>query len=124
MKERPMDLSEKQLDKLRHMLGLNDPSKREQVPFRDYAAVNPGAAEFLELEAMGMVRKYAERGSYWWYCTTDAGKAAAIKSALARRLPKSKRLYTTFLDIADAFPDLTFKQFLTSAEFAETRRGA
>lgn len=119
-----MELTDEQLSTLRHMLGINDPSRADQLPWRNYAAVNPGDAKFIEMERLGLVRKDAERGSYWWYATTEEGQAVAIKSAIERRLPKSKRIYSAFLNIADAFPDLTFKEFLTNPYFADARKRA
>lgn len=118
------ELSEKQLDMLRHMLGINDPWMREPEPTRDYYAANPEDEHLIELASLGMVRKYSERGEYFWYCSTPAGRAAAIKSHRSIRYSKSKRVYGKFLDISDCFADLTFKQFLTDPQFAETRRSA
>lgn len=117
-------LSEEQLRVLRHMLGLTHPERREQVPYRDHYCANPGETKLVELECLGMVRKYCEHGGYWCYCTTDAGRAAAIESALQKRLPKPKRLYHLYLDVSDCFPDLTFKDFLIDPEFADARSRA
>lgn len=115
-------LTEDQLRILRHMLGLTHPERGEQVPYRDYYCANPGDVKLLELERLGVVRRYAERDGYWWYCTTEAGKRYAMKSALGRRLPKAKRIYIKFLHLLDCCPDLTFREFLTSPEFSHERR--
>lgn len=117
-------IGEDQLRTLRHMLGLTHPERREQMPYRDYYCANPGDVKLVELERLGLVRKYGEHSGYWWYCTTDRGKAAALKSALQRRLRKPQRLYRLYLHLSDALPDLTFRDFLTSREFAETRSSA
>lgn len=115
---------EDQLKTLRHMLGLTHPERREQVPYRDYYCANPGDDKLVELERLGMVRKYAEHSGYWWYCTTEAGKAAALTSAVQRRHRKPKRLYGLYLHLSEAWPDLTFKQFLIDPQFSDARRYA
>lgn len=117
-------LRDDQLKTLRHMLGLTHPERGQQVPYRNYYCANPGDVRLAELEQLGVVRKYAERDGYWWYCTTEAGKRAAMKSALGRRLPKAKRIYRTFLHLLDCCPDLTFREFLTNPEFSQARRTA
>lgn len=120
-------MNEKHLDMLRHMLGINDPSKREPKPYRNYAAVNPGDPLFVELAALGLVELYRRAGGpteYDFYRCTDAGRSAALRSHRTIRLPKSKRVYSTFLGIKDVYCDLTFKQFLTLPQFAEARRNA
>lgn len=122
--------SEEQLRILRHMLGIDDARKRI-APYRNYYCANPGDERLHELARLGAVEMYrrtteAEGGDYEWFTTTDAGRAAAIASQKARYFhpKKSKRVYSAFLDVSDCLPDLTFKQFLTDPQFAETRRRA
>ena len=122
-----MELTDKQLDTLRHMLGINTPWTAKPEPTRDYYCASPGHAEIVELERLGAVRCYRRAGKhtrYDWFCCTDAGRAAAMASHKTIRYSKAKRVYGKYLDIRDCLPDLTFKQFLTGAEFAETRRAA
>lgn len=122
-----LNLTAKHLDTLRHMLGINTPSAPAPRPTRDYYCANPGCAEVVELERLGAVRCYRRADAvtqYDWYCCTDEGRAAAMASHKTIRYSKSRRTYLKFLDIADALPDLTFKQFLTDPQFAETRRFA
>jgi hypothetical protein len=117
----------KQLDTLRHMLGINDPLKGRPEPWRNYAAVNPGDPEFLELERLGAVecyRRQSPHNSYDYYRCTDAGRAAACASHRTMRWSKSKRIYSKFLDVRDALGDVTFKEFLTDPAYAESRRSA
>ena len=78
-------MTEEQLRILRHMLGLTHPERRAQVPYRDYYCANPGDVKLMELEQLGMVRRYSDHGGYWMYCTTAAGREAAIGSALTKR---------------------------------------
>ena len=116
----------KQLDHLRHMLGINDPYKRVPKPYRNHAAVNPGDPEWLELERLGMVERYQPRGpsDYHYYRCTDMGKLAAMRSHRTIRKTKAQRRYSAFLDISDCMPDTTFKEFLIAPEFADIRANA
>jgi hypothetical protein len=111
-------MTDSQLHTLRHMLGINTPDDRVPRPYRNYAAVNPGDPEFLELERLGMVERYGEAcafGEYDWYRCTDAGYQAAIASHRKIRNKKSARVYAKFLDVRDALNGLTFREFLTEA---------
>lgn len=118
-----MKLTVKQLDILRHMLGINDPSKARPKPYRNHAAVDPGNSEYLELARLGMVERVecVVSTSYHWYRCTAAGEAAARASFRAFRYPKRKRRYLAFLDLSDSLTDLTFRDFLTNPEFADVR---
>lgn len=116
-----------QLDTLRHMLGINDPSKARPEPWRNYAAVNPGDPEFLELERLGAVecyRRQSPNSSFDYFRCTEAGRAAACASHKSIRWSKSKRIYSKFLDVRDALGDVTFREFLTDPTYAECRRSA
>ena len=116
-----------QLHTLRHMLGINTPDDRIPKPYRDYAAVNPGDAKFVEMERMGLVEIYrpsAHAGEYDYYRCTAQGRTLAMASHKTIRRGKSARVYSKFLDVRDAINDLTFKEFLTDPQFAETRRSA
>lgn len=117
-------MTPEQLDTLRHMLGINDPNMPTPKPYRDYFAACPGDEKLHELARLGMVRLYSTHGSYEWFETTDAGRAAAIASHKTIRKSKSSRVYSKYLDIRDCFPDLTFHQFLTDPNFSDTRRAA
>lgn len=122
-----LQLTEKQLDTLRHMLGINDPCKPRPEPWRDYAAVNPGDLDFIQLARVGAVERYREAGagsSYDYYRCTAAGRAAACASFRSIRWSKSKRMYSKWLDVRDALGEVTFKDFLTDPAFAESRRSA
>ncbi|KKM80022.1 hypothetical protein LCGC14_1344040 [marine sediment metagenome] len=120
-----MKLTNDQLYTLRHMLGINTPYDRVPKPYRDYAAVPPGDAEFLELERLGAVERYtASLGEYTYFRCTEAGKLAAIRSHKTIRKTKPQRRYSAYLDMIDAFQDLTFKEFLTRPEFKEDRENA
>lgn len=116
-----MNLTDKQLDTLRHMLGINTPWDARPKPSRDYYCANPGDLALVELERLGAVVKYSEHGNYHWYRCTDAGRAAAMRSHRAIRYTKAKRRYCVFLDIKDAYSDLTFHDFLTAPEYAQAR---
>ena len=119
-----MKLTNEQLQTLRHMLGIDEPSTPTPKPYRDYYCANPGDERMQELVRLGAVRLYAQRDGYDWYCTTEAGRAAAMESHKRIQWPKPKRVYSKWLDVRDALPDVTFRRFLTEPRFAETRRDA
>jgi len=131
-KDEGMTMTDAQLHTLRHMLGINTPNDRVPKPYRNYAATVPGDPEYLALENRGAVEKYYNGFAfefpfptdYVYYRCTDAGKLAAMRSHREIRKTKSKRVYARFLDISDSFAELTFKQFLTDPQFADTRRDA
>ncbi len=109
---------------LRHMLGIDLPQVKDPHAYRDYYCANPGDAEMAALEQLGMVAKYAVQGGYEWFCTTVEGRKVAFASHKKILQPKSKRVYSKYLSVSDVCTDLTFKQFLTSPEFAESRVNA
>jgi hypothetical protein len=112
-----VELNPKQLDCLRHMLGINRPDLDQPKPWRDYAAANPGDPMYAELARLGAVRMYSTRYGYeWWQCT-DEGRAAAIASYKTIRYSAGKRRYIRFLSMRDCCPDLTFREFLTDPRY-------
>lgn len=123
-----MNLSPKQLITLRHMLGINNPNERRPRSYRNYAAVNPGDPELVELEQLGMVERYAARGDsctpYAYYRCTDAGIRAAWEGHPSKAMTPARRRYLCFLEIRDSWNDLTFRKFLTNPELADARRTA
>lgn len=124
--EDKVELTADQLHMLRHMLGINTPADRMPKPYRNYAACNPGDERMLDLEKVGAVERC--RSVLWseyeyWQCTEN-GKAAAIASHRTIRYPRSKRRYIKFLRVSDAWPGLTFREFLTLPELAQCRNEA
>lgn len=120
-----MNLTNEQLRTLRHMLGINDPTKARPEPYRNRYAANPGDPEMLELERIGAVERYAANcQGYDWYRCTEAGRLAAIRSFRSIQISKSRRRYLRFLSARDAFPDLTFRDFLTDNYFISSRAEA
>jgi len=119
-----MNLSDKQLGTLRHMLGINDPSKRRPEPYRNYYCAQKVCPELRELEQLGAVRQYASTKQYDWFECTDDGRLAAIRSFRSIQYSKSKRRYSIFLDCRECNEGLTFKEFLTAPHYAEARARA
>lgn len=123
-----MRAEEEQVDMLRHMLGINDPSKPSPEPYRNYAAVERGDPLMARLVTLGLVQRYAcaasELGGLHYYCCTSAGIAVAKTSFWRRRWTKPKRIYRRFLEVSNCDPDLSFKRFLTDPEFADIRKRA
>lgn len=120
----PATFNDVQLDLLRHMLGINTPCDRVPKPNRNYAAVQPGDPVYVDLAAIGAVEKMGRQFELDYYQCTAIGKAAAMASHRSIRLTKSKRVYSTFLDVKDAFDRLTFREFLTSPRFTQSRKEA
>jgi hypothetical protein len=107
------------------MLGINTPEDKEPKPYRNYVAVNPGDGKYIVLERLGLVECYRRSGpstEYDWYKCTDKGTSIALISHKHIRYNKPRRRYLKYLEISDCLPDLTFKEFLTSPDFRETRR--
>lgn len=119
-----MELTDEQLQTLRHMLGIDKPDERAPTPYRDYYCASRGDDDMAELAHIGTVRLYRQCEHYDWYTTTEAGRAAAIASHRKIRLPKSKRIYSKYLDVADAHAGLTFREFLTAPVYAQVRAEA
>lgn len=114
------DLTPAQLDTLRHMLGINTPEADAPKPYRDYYCAPWGMRELHELQRLGMVERYDTRGGYEWFCTTPAGRAAAMASHRTIRYSAAKRRYLRFLSLRECCPDLTFKEFLKDRRFQAT----
>lgn len=120
-----LELSAEQLHTLRHMLGINTPDDRAPRPYRDYYCAAAGDKEMAEMAAIGAVELLPN--AFWtgdYYVCTPAGRAAAMASHRTIRHTKAQRVYSKFLDVKDALGDLTFREFLTEPEFAQTRREA
>ena len=121
-----MNLAEEQLYTLRHMLGINTPNDRAPKPYRNYAAVPPGDAEFAELVHQGAVEKCRDADpdngfDYDYLRCTEAGKIAAMQSHRKIRNTKARRRYVKYLEVSDCY-ELTFKEFLTAPYFKECRK--
>lgn len=114
-----MNLSVEQLRILRHMLGIDRPEVAQPKPYRDYYCANPGDPSMVELERLGAVKQYDDRGDYAWYTCTDEGRAAGMASHKTIRYSAAKRRYIRFLDLRECWPDLTFRKFLTDPRFNE-----
>lgn len=112
---------------LRHMLGIDKPSERDPQPYRNRYAANPGDPKLERLASLGLVELVRRAGTgvfgaYDCYRATPRGEQVARASHRRIRWPRSRRVYSRFLDIRDVCPDLTFREFLTSERFAEARR--
>ncbi|MFB3926601.1 MAG: hypothetical protein ACE14T_11165 [Syntrophales bacterium] len=110
---------DREIEILQHSLGLD----WERKPYRNYYAAAPG--DFPEMDALVekglMKRGYAVPGNdLRYYHVTDTGKKLAIDNLPP--LPAKKiRRYRRFLDAQDAYPGLTFKEFLTNPLFEDAR---
>ena len=117
-----MFLRDDQLRVLRHMLGVdNQRDKKDPVSYRNYYCTSPGNPLMNGLRHLGFVEMYRKDENYEWFTATETGIAAGMDSARQRRYSKARRRYLCYLHISDCYSNLTFKQFLTDPEFAETR---
>lgn len=119
------DLTPEQIHILQHSLGL---SKRHDKPYRNYYAVGTSSDCIRDLETLVSKGLMANGGKspvnseMVYYYVTDQGRKVAFDNLPKdTRTPGQKR-YERFLYACDAFPDLTFKEFLTHPYFKEARR--
>jgi hypothetical protein len=123
-----MGSSDNKLHIVLHALGLD----RDDIvePYRNHFVAGDGHSdmpEILELVAMGMMEEFPTPKCFdskdRLFSVTKTGREWAIINRPRRPArTKSQRRYTTFLEIADAYPSLTFRQFLTDEQFAEARK--
>jgi hypothetical protein len=106
-----MELSAKQLDTLRHMLGINDPWKSQPVSYRDYYCASPGDETMHELLRLGAVRIYSRCREYEWFETTAEGWDAALNSFTEFQKSIEERFYCAFLGACEVRPDLSIAEF-------------
>lgn len=118
------NLTPEQLDTLRHMLGINTPDDKRPKPYRDYYCASKGDAKLAEMARIGAVELYRIDESYEWYCCSPKGREVAMASHKTIRRSKGSRMYSKYLDVHECCPDMTFKDFLTKPEFAESRASA
>jgi hypothetical protein len=119
-----MDLTDKQLQTLRHMLGIDDPYKRRPEPYRNYYCAPKVCPELRELERLGAVRQYATTEQWDWFECTDEGRLSAMRSFRSIQKNKAARRYSVFLDCRECNEGLTFREFLTAPYYAEARARA
>lgn len=124
MTTKAQDQTKAELQTLRHMLGIDDPTVKIPKPYRDYYCAPRGDANLAEMAGRGLVVLYSQRDGYDWYQTTEAGRRAAIASHRAIRYGKGQRVYIRFLEARDAIPDLTFRDFLIDRRYREMRAEA
>lgn len=107
---------------LRHMLGIDTFDQRIAKPYRDYYCATPNDPHLESMRERGLVERYEARDkTYWWYRTTPAGREIAFASRIPLIKTPAQRRYLAYLDISDALPDLTFREFLVGPEFKEAR---
>ena len=112
MKEHPAQST------LHHMLGIGEPSRCNDPPYRNYFAASPKSDPNMtlleQLVEDGLAVIY-RRNAYIWFTATEKGQELALRTR--PRYSKKKLRYLAFLRCRDAFPDLTFREFLTNPEF-------
>lgn len=112
------DLTERDLEILRHSLGLNE---RTNEPYRNNYAANPGDLDYL-VDAGAMFKGRAIPGGLQYYHVTPEGIEAAKKSHEARKpkLTRSQRRYRDYLRVDGCFDSfghyLKYQQYKAKQE--------
>ena len=126
-----MDIAKRdpELEILLHTLGLDYNKSIE--PYRNHFVAGPGHSDMpiiLRLIERGFMAETSPPGFLPQGDRVFTVTAAGIVFALKNRpqLPKrtrAQRRYDAFVEIADVYPDLTFREFLTHPKFEAHRRG-
>ena len=106
---------------LQHSLGLTDPYAKGRM-YRNYYAAGPEEPTLDALVEKGLMvrgRTYNE-GTGQYYHVTEDGKKVALEN-MPKPPSKKARRYSRFLNAKDAYPDLTFKEFLTGEYWKDAR---
>lgn len=112
---------------LAHALGIEyQQARREPNEYRNYYVSEPDDPEVAQLVEAGLIA-LASRPSWTGglvaFTVTDAGKEQARAFWKARQYPQKKRVYAAFLLVSDV-REVTFREFLTSPEYAKARENA
>jgi hypothetical protein len=114
-----IDIAKEEIHILQHSLGL---TYSEHI-YRNYYAASPDEASRFDglIEKGLMVRsnRNAPGTDLVYYFVTDAGKQVALDNMPV--IPKAKKRYQRFLNAKDAYPDLTFQEFLTHPFWKDAR---
>jgi len=116
-------LAHNDLGLIHHALGLSDPY-RTAPPYRNHFVAGEGHSDnegLARLVAAGLMtrRSHPLSGGDFLYTVTDKGINLGMKTRPA--ISSKKRRYRRFLSLLDCCPELTFREFLTSPEFASYR---
>lgn len=115
-------ITPEQIHILQHSLGL---SKRHDKPYRNYYAAGTASDCIQDLEAlvdkglMTSAGKSPVNSEMVYYYVTDRGRKVAFEHLPKDMRTRGQKRYERFLNAKDAFPDLSFKQFLTDPYFKE-----
>ena len=114
------------LEILLHSLGLRDPMIEES--YRNYFVAGPGHDDLLRLLDLcwkGLMKEHPGPGPGFlnkddrFFRATPLGIAVALKHR--PKITRAQCRYLRFLSVAEAWPDLTFREFLIQPEFAQYR---
>ncbi len=117
-------ISEDDIHTLRHSLGIEWAHEKSCRNYFCDELPSPQMERLVRAGLMTQGRYVAghEDHSMRYFHVTECGILLAHEDIPVKSM--AKRRYERFLDISDVFPDLTFREFLTSPEFAETRKNA
>jgi hypothetical protein len=114
-------MSERAIEILRHALGLD----QSDQSYRNYYAASEETSGLLEsLVGRGWMVRGQDRGGglFFYHCTSIGIAIAMEQTAKPTRRAIRKARYLRFLNAKDAYPDLTFKEFLTKPFWEESRK--
>ena len=95
---------------LQHSLGID---RVTRVPWRNYYCAEDGASDLEALVSAGLMergRTINDERDRIYIVTTEGTKRAV--AALPKPLSRGQLRYRRYLDAKDAYPDMTFRQFL------------
>ena len=102
---------------LQHALGVDKFGRGDQ--YRRHFVTGEGSLDHptcMEAVAQGLMTRHsgnALTGEMDLFLVTDKGRAfVAARSPKPDRKQRARDRYSRYLDLADVFPDLTFRQFL------------
>ena len=118
-----------ELEILLHTLGLDYNKSIE--PYRNHFVAGPGHSDMpiiLRLIERGFMEEILKPGFLpegdKVFAVTAAGIVHALKNRPhTPRRTRAQRRYDAFVEIADVYPDLTFREFLTHPKFEAYRQG-
>lgn len=119
-----LQLTPSQEQRLLHMLGIR-PDKWPTLYRNGYSTGAADNPDLMALVEMGLVvehQPFAERlGASRRFSATQEGKAVAIRAWQRIRLSPAQMRYRIWLEIRDLSPEVSFRDFLTNAEWASAR---
>ena len=117
-------LTPEELHVLRHSLGLDMHGRGRQ--YRNHYCTGEGSTCWPTIQTLItkglMVAGHTQSSGNNFFHVTREGKRMAVLGVKPLKIPKARRRYHKWCEVAEVCPDLTFREFLTAPAFAESRR--